>query len=58
MIQARVLPVTLLQICRYSLPVSAKKSLINRSPTVSVQLIERRIYLIHGHKVMIDEDWH
>lgn len=35
---------------------SAKKSLINRSPTVSVQLIERRIYLIRGHKVMVDVD--
>ena len=55
-IQARVLPVPLLQIRRYSLSVSAKKSLINRSPTVSVQLIERRIYLIRGHKVMVDVD--
>ena len=53
-IHGRVLPVPLLQIRRYSLSVSAKKSLINRSPTVSVQLIERRIYLIRGHRVMIE----
>ena len=32
------------------------KKLTISSLTVSVQLIERRIYLIRGHKVMIDED--
>ena len=32
-----------------------KKLTISR-PSVSVQLIERRIYLIHSQKVMIDED--
>jgi len=32
------------------------KNLTNDSPAVSVQLIERRIYLIRGHKVMIDTD--
>src|SRR5689334_11038061 len=32
------------------------KNLTNNSPAVSVQLIERRIYLIRGHKVMIDTD--
>lgn len=32
------------------------KKLTKRSLAVSVQLIERRIYLIRGHKVMIDED--
>jgi hypothetical protein len=35
--------------------VPTKKSLSKRV-TVSVQLIERRIYLIRGHKVMIDAD--
>ena len=35
--------------------VPTKKSLSKRV-TVSVQLIERRIYLIRGHKVMIDVD--
>ena len=33
-----------------------KKKLTINSPSVSVQLIERRIYLIRGHKVMIDVD--
>src|ERR1044071_3938159 len=33
-----------------------KKDLTLSSLAVSVQLIERRIYLIHGQKVMIDED--
>ncbi len=33
-----------------------KKKLTISSPSVSVQLIERRIYLIRGQKVMIDED--
>jgi hypothetical protein len=32
------------------------KNLTTDSLTVSVQLIERRIYLIRGHKVMIDVD--
>jgi len=32
------------------------KKLTNKSLTVSIQLIERRIYLIRGHKVMIDVD--
>ena len=32
-----------------------KKSL-SKSVTVSVQLVERRIYFIRGHKVMIDVD--
>ena len=33
-----------------------KKNLTTTSPCVSVQLIERRIYLIRGQKVMIDFD--
>ena len=33
-----------------------KKNLTASSLAASVQLIERRIYLIRGHKVMIDED--
>jgi ORF6N domain len=33
-----------------------KKKLTISSPSVSVQLIERRIYLIRGQKVMIDTD--
>ncbi len=33
-----------------------KKKLIISSLAVSVQLIERRIYLFRGHKVMIDVD--
>lgn len=33
-----------------------KKKLTNNSLTISIQLIERRIYLIRGHKVMIDVD--
>ena len=33
-----------------------KKNLTTKSLSISVQLIERRIYLIRGHKVMIDED--
>jgi hypothetical protein len=36
--------------------VPTRKSLNTSSPPVSVQLIERRIYLIRGHKVMIDVD--
>ena len=32
------------------------KKLTTSSLAVSVQLIERRIYLIRGHKVMIDVD--
>src|SRR5258705_6363514 len=32
------------------------KKLTISNPAVSVQLIERRIYLIRGHKVMIDVD--
>ena len=32
------------------------KKLTNKSLTVSIQLIERRIYLIRGQKVMIDVD--
>jgi len=32
------------------------KKLTTKSLTLSVQLIERRIYLIRGQKVMIDED--
>ena len=33
-----------------------KKNLTPQSVSVSIQLIERRIYLIRGQKVMIDED--
>ena len=33
-----------------------KKNLTDESLAVSVQFIERRIYLIRGHKVMMDED--
>jgi hypothetical protein len=33
-----------------------KKKLTTRSLSISVQLIERRIYLIRGQKVMIDFD--
>jgi ORF6N domain len=33
-----------------------KKNLTPNSLAVSVQFVERRIYLIRGHKVMIDED--
>jgi len=33
-----------------------KKNLTKSSLAVSVQFIERRIYLIRGHKVMIDVD--
>ena len=33
-----------------------KKRLTTRDQSVSVQLIERRIYLILGHKFMIDDD--
>ncbi len=33
-----------------------KKNLTSDSLAVSIQSIERRIYLIRGHKVMIDED--
>lgn len=33
-----------------------KENLTSSSLAVSVQFIERRIYLIRGHKVMIDED--
>lgn len=36
--------------------VPTKKSPKKSNVTVSVQLIERRIYLIRGHKVMIDAD--
>jgi len=36
--------------------VPTRKSLNKSSVPVSVQLIERRIYLIRGHKVMIDAD--
>ena len=32
------------------------KKLTTKSLTLSVQLIERRTYLIRGQKVMIDED--
>ena len=39
----------------YCCVVPARKSL-SKSVTVSIQLIERRIYLIRGHKVMIDAD--
>lgn len=35
---------------------SRKENLTSNSVAVSVQFIERRIYLIRGHKVMIDED--
>ena len=35
---------------------SHKKDLTTTSLTISVQFIERRIYLIRGHKVMVDED--
>jgi ORF6N domain len=33
-----------------------KKNLTTQSISVSVQIIERRIYLIRGQKVMIDFD--
>ena len=33
-----------------------KKDLTTTDLDVSIQLIERRIYLIRGHKVMIDVD--
>jgi hypothetical protein len=36
--------------------VPIRKSLNSSSLSVSVQIIERRIYLIRGHKVMIDVD--
>jgi len=36
--------------------VPTRKSLKKSSVPVSVELIERRIYLIRGHKVMIDAD--
>ena len=32
------------------------KKLTKKNLTLSVQLIERRIYLIRGQKVMVDED--
>jgi len=32
------------------------KNLTNSSLSVSIEFVERRIYLIRGHKVMIDED--
>ncbi|MGI8918366.1 MAG: ORF6N domain-containing protein [Pyrinomonadaceae bacterium] len=35
---------------------TAKKSLSTSSLTVSVQIIERKIYRIRGHKVMVDVD--
>lgn len=37
-------------------PMTAKKSLSTSSLTVSVQIIERKIYRIRGHKVMVDVD--
>jgi ORF6N domain len=40
----------------YASKVPAKKSLTTSSPTVSVQIIERRIYLIRGYKVLVDVD--
>jgi len=55
-IQARVLPVPVLQISRYSFYVTEKRSLTTSSLSVLVKVVERRIYLIRGHKVMIDED--
>ena len=33
-----------------------KKNLTTTSLAVSVQIVERKIYLIRGHKVMIDDD--
>jgi hypothetical protein len=33
-----------------------KRNLTTTNLTVSIQFVERRIYLIRGHKVMIDED--
>lgn len=33
-----------------------KKNLTTTSLAVSVQIVERKIYLIRGHKVMVDED--
>lgn len=33
-----------------------KEDLTTSNLDVSVQFVERRIYLIRGHKVMIDED--
>src|SRR3989442_2030447 len=47
--------VTLLLLATLRL-VPTRKSLHTSSISVSVQLIERRIYLIRGHKVMIDVD--
>jgi hypothetical protein len=40
----------------YPLYMPHKKKLTTRSLSISVQLIERRIYLIRGQKVMIDFD--
>src|ERR1041384_995976 len=40
----------------YSLPVPHRKNLTTNTLSVTVQLIERRIYLIRGQKVMIDAD--
>src|SRR5690242_14499982 len=40
----------------YSVAMPHKKNLTTSSVSVSVQLIERRIYLIRGQKVMIDFD--
>jgi hypothetical protein len=36
--------------------VVASKKILNTTSLLSVQLIERRIYLIRGHKVMLDAD--
>lgn len=43
-------------VCRYSFLHDREEEPRTSSLTVSVQLIERRIYLIRGHRVMIDED--
>src|ERR1044072_4641403 len=40
----------------YSVVMPHNKKLITSSLTVSVQLIERKIYLIRGQKVMVDFD--
>src|SRR5829696_6879973 len=40
----------------YSVVMPHNKKLTTTSLTVSVQLIERRIYLIRGQKVMVDFD--
>ena len=45
------------EVRHYSLPVTAKQKILTpNSFPVSVQLLERRIYLIRGQKIMLDFD--